>query len=47
MAYFVSGTQILAVCTLGMDPHAIAAAELMRIGKMPTPDEVIQSLSSV
>jgi len=40
VAYFCDGNTVAAVVTLGADPAAVAAAELMRKGQMPTVAEV-------
>jgi apoptosis-inducing factor 3 len=40
VAYYLKGEQVLAVATLGVDPVAAAAAELMHQGRMPNADAV-------
>lgn len=40
VAYYIENGQINAVATLGRDPIAVAAGELMRLNKMPSVDEV-------
>mmetsp|Transcript_21031 Transcript_21031/g.54323 ORF Transcript_21031/g.54323 Transcript_21031/m.54323 type:complete len:130 (-) Transcript_21031:207-596(-) len=38
--YFIDNDKVNAVCTLDMDPVAVAAAELIRVRAMPHPDEI-------
>ena len=42
-AYYVQGGRVAAVATFNRDPQAAAAAELLRLGLMPTPSEVTAS----
>ena len=37
VAYYIANGKVTAVATLGADPVAVAASELLRQGKMPSP----------
>ena len=39
-AFYVKDNQVLAVCSLGKDPVVSHCSELMRIGKMPSANEI-------
>eukprot|EP00164_Ancoracysta_twista_P005746 GFYU01007898.1.p1 GENE.GFYU01007898.1~~GFYU01007898.1.p1 ORF type:complete len:110 (+),score=37.44 GFYU01007898.1:28-330(+) len=40
MAFFIQGSDAVAVFTMGQDPAAVACAELLRLGKMPKAKEL-------
>jgi hypothetical protein len=40
VAYYLRKDKVVAVCSLGKDPVTSHASELMRLGKMPTGEEV-------
>jgi len=40
VCYFVHGGKVTAVATLNKDPWAVAAAELLRLNKVPSPDDL-------
>lgn len=41
ISYYVEGNEIRAVATVNRDPVAVACAELMRRGKMPSVSELM------
>jgi len=40
VAYYVAGDAVVAVATLGRDPQAAAAMELLRLRAMPSPAQL-------
>ena len=43
VAYYCSGNEVKAVATMARDPVAVAVAELMRMGKMPSKQQIKDS----
>lgn len=44
VAYYVHKNQVLAVCSLGKDPVVSHASELLRLGKMPSGDQLTKGM---
>jgi hypothetical protein len=42
--FYVKGNEVLAVISMGYDPVVSKSAELMRVGEMPSPDQLRQGV---